>query len=92
MKIGVSLWGQLKQVSKTGELTVDIEGETCSVEDLLRAVSQANDGVLNSFLISDDDSVRRSTLVFRADEQLAGDGAVIQDGDAITLMSPIAGG
>ncbi len=89
MKITIELWGQLKQVAGESCLSLELP-EGATVQDAIRLLaSQAVS--LASSLVEEDGTCRPSNLVFVNDHQILLSDP-LQDGNTITLMSPIAGG
>lgn len=92
MRITVALWGQLKREAGVGSIVLDLAGEEGTVETAIRALAAGHNAGLARLLVGTDGAVRRSTLVFRGDQQMPSLEDVLSEGDTITLMSPIAGG
>jgi molybdopterin converting factor small subunit len=62
----------------------------CRVEDLIGLLARGNDS-LRRMLLTGDGRVQPTLLIFVGDEQARGD-RLLDDGDEVTLMTPIAGG
>jgi molybdopterin converting factor small subunit len=92
MTITVNLWGQLKQNAGVGGLSLELQDEACSGENALRELARLHKDALGKLLLTPDGAVRRSTLLFRGDQQLSSLTEALKDGDTITVMSPISGG
>ncbi len=92
MKITVDLWGQLKQNAGAGSFSLELQDTACSGEDALRELARRHEAALGKLLLAPDGAVRKSTLLFRGDQQISSLADPLQDGDTITVMSPISGG
>lgn len=70
-----------------------VVSDGCTVDALLTQIADRHSSKLNRFLI-DEDGVPQSTLLaFISDSQVRwGGGTQLQDGQTVTLLSPISGG
>lgn len=92
MNITVNLWGQLKQNAGVGEISIELPDSACSSEDAIRVLARLHENALGKLLLAPDGSARKSTLVFRGDQQVVSLSDALTDGASITVMSPISGG
>ena len=84
----VKLWGQLKHL--TGEEFIDV-AEVQTIDDLVIKLSEQKNEI-SHFLLADE-KPNASILVFVNDKQhIWGEDSKLSENDAITIMSPIAGG
>jgi molybdopterin converting factor small subunit len=89
--VSVSLWGQLKLLAQTDSVSLTIS-EPYSVESAMRSLVGSHPA-LQALLINEDDTCRKSILVFINGAQWSWDTEKsLEEGAEITLMSPIAGG
>lgn len=87
MKVTVKLWGQLKHLSENEKLNVEAE----SLSDVFFQI--AKDFPQLELALITDGKPNISILIFINDEQVSIDNPpALNDGDRITLMSPISGG
>ena len=87
--IRVELWGQLKQKAGKAEFSVESCAED-SVEEVIRKfVEEVSE--LKGVLFDEEGGLRRSNLLF-VDGAQVDCSSLIGGAQAITLMSPIAGG
>jgi molybdopterin/thiamine biosynthesis adenylyltransferase/molybdopterin converting factor small subunit len=91
MRITVRYLAQLRQVVGRPSEGVDVEAP-CSVRAFLARLAEREAG-LRALLLSAEGQVRPSILVFLGSEQVrTGEDPPLKDGDALTLLTPIAGG
>lgn len=65
----------------------------CTVADVVRAVASLHGDDVRPMLLDAAGNIRPSLLIFRGDEQVSWDAVTpVEDGDMLTLMSPISGG
>ena len=88
MNVVVRYFAQLRQAAGRADERVSLPGPCC-VADLVKHLAQTNERLRGVLL--DGGDVRASLLVFVGDEQ-AGKQRPLNDGDEVTLMTPIAGG
>ena len=88
MNVVVRYLAQLRQAAGRAEERLDLPGGS-SVSDLVKHLG-GRDGRLRGVLL-DGGEARGSLLLFVGDEQASRD-RILQDGDEVTLMTPIAGG
>ena len=89
MNVVVRYFAQLRQDAGRAYERVRLP-DPCSVADLVKHLTLANER-LRGVLLDGDGEVRASLLVFVGDEQ-SGKQRTLNDGDEVTLMTPIAGG
>ena len=80
---------QLRQLAGRADDRLTLAGP-CTVADLVRRLASSDDR-LRHVLLDDRGEVRGSILIFIGDDQ-ADRNCLVNDGDEITLMTPIAGG
>lgn len=91
MNVRVTLTAQARDAAGRGETAVAL-GSDRTVKGLLAALAEAH-GPLRGFLLRADGTPHRSVLVVVGDEQVpVDDPRELKDGDAVTVMTPIAGG
>jgi sulfur-carrier protein len=92
IRISVRYMAQLKQA--TGAACEEIAlPSPCPVRELLLALANRHGAPLRRLLLDGDGSLQPTILVFVGDEQVsANDGVTLNNGDVVTLLSPIAGG
>ena len=90
MKITVQYLAQVKRAAGCCCETVSA-AESVTLRDLLRDLAGRHDQAFRSLLIDDAEEPRRSLLFFVGDEH-AELSRQLHDGDAITILAPMAGG
>ena len=84
----VKLWGQLKYL--TGEEFINIQGAS-NVDELIFKLAEEKKEIAEFLIV--DDQVSPSILVFINDVQhIWGTEQELNDGQSVTIMTPIAGG
>ncbi|HYE98214.1 MAG TPA: MoaD/ThiS family protein [Planctomycetota bacterium] len=92
MNVRVVLTAQAREAAGCGETTVAL-GTDRTVRGLLGALADAHGGRLRSLLLKADGRPHPSVLVVVGDEHVpVDDPRALRDGDAVTVMTPIAGG
>jgi len=92
MTIDLTYVAQLKAATGTGRETLDVPAGT-TVRGLIDLLVQRHGDDLASLLLDDGGNVRPSILVFRGETQSDGaDTTPLTDGEALTLLTPLAGG
>jgi molybdopterin converting factor small subunit len=78
----------------TGRAVEQVEvGEACTVRELLVQQANGGDPALWRLLLNDSGNPQPGLLVFVGDEQVSTDAVrPLRDGDAVTVLSPMAGG
>jgi molybdopterin converting factor small subunit len=92
ISIRIRYMAQLKQAA--GVACEEIELPVpCSVRDLLRLLADRHGAPLRNLLLGEEGSPQPTILVFLRDEQVVPAGEVpLEEGDEVTLLSPMAGG
>jgi len=80
MKVNVLLFGRLISISESKEITVFVEGETCTVRELLLSI------------YGDYPSMRDEKFRVVLNQSIAWDNDSIIDSDEVALLPPISGG
>ena len=92
MRITVNLWGQLKQNVGAGEVELALQDDAATAAGALRELARSYEEALGKLLLTPQGDVRKSTLLFRGDEQIVSLDTALRDGEVVTVMSPISGG
>jgi molybdopterin converting factor small subunit len=92
MRVSVRYMAQLRTAAGVAGETVEIDGP-CTAADLAARLAARHGEALRRLLLGTDSRLSPIILVFVNDAQVgAGDSGPLQDGDTVTLLSPIAGG
>jgi len=92
MTITLKYLAQLRHVAGVGSEPVEL-AKPCSVKELIQRVAQRRGEPLRRWLINEAGTLQPTILLFLGDVQVTGQEDVeLNDGDVITLLSPIAGG
>ena len=90
MRVTVQYLAQIKRAAGCNSETVEVPiGGT--LRDALRTLADRHDGNFRAMLLDDAAEPRKSLLFFIGDDQAAGT-RLLRDGDAITILAPMAGG
>lgn len=90
MKIIVKYMAQLKQAAGVGSQEIEVD-PGCTITGLLRRLGEHPS--IRAMLLDERQEPRRALLVFVGEEQAAPDSSrLLQDGDQLTLLTPMAGG
>ncbi len=89
MRITVRYLAQLKQAA--GVTTEIVPSEERTARGLLMFLSERHGDALRRLLVDADGQPNATILVFVNDRQVE-PGMELQDGDVVTLLSPVAGG
>jgi molybdopterin converting factor small subunit len=89
MRVVVRLQAQVKQAADRAVVEMDVPAGT-SVEEVLRLLVEAHEG-LARLVLTATRRVQPTLLLFRGDEQVE-PADVLDEGDELTLLSPMAGG
>jgi molybdopterin converting factor small subunit len=89
MTITVRYLAQLRRAAGVGTETLTLPGP-CTVRELARRLASEREG-LRPMLLDAAGAIKRAILVFVNDEQTDAE-RTLEDGDGVTLLSPIAGG
>ena len=91
MKVDVSYLGQLQQAAGVASERKECAGTTLA--ELLNDVAEAHGPGFRAILLDDSGAVRPSVMVLVNDAPVSKDALPeLSDGDAITLLTAIAGG
>ena len=92
MQVTVEYAAQLRQAAGTGREALDVDSG-CTLADLVRHIAAVHGEPLAPLLIDPGGKLRRSLLLFVGDDQVRLETPVeLQDGDSVTLLSPVSGG
>ena len=91
MKIAVRYMAQLRRVAGTAVEPVELDAP-CSTTDLLKRLEEQHDLPFRALLLDEDGNVRPAVLLFVGDEQVGPETSLLQDGDVVTVLTPMAGG
>ena len=89
MEITLKYSAQIKQAAGTAYETLSVKGP-CTASEILKQVAASHEA-LQSMLYESKETIRPSLLLFVGEDQVTGE-HMLEDGDVLTLMSPIAGG
>lgn len=90
MKVAVKYMAQLKRAAGVGSQEIEV-GPDCTVAGLLRRLGEHPS--IRPMLLDEQLQPQRALLVFVGEEQAAPDSCrLLQDGDQLTLLTPMAGG
>ncbi len=90
MRVTVHYLAQIKRAAGCGSESVDA-ALSVSLRDFLRALADRHDAAFRALLVDDAGEPRNSLLFFIGDEH-AGLARPLADGDAVTILAPMAGG
>jgi molybdopterin converting factor small subunit len=90
MKIAVRYLAQLKHAAGRAGEELDVEAP-CTAGALLATLAERHGQPLRGMLLDAKGGVQPTILLFIGDEQVEAT-AELRDGDAVTLLTPIAGG
>lgn len=92
MSISVTYRGQVRQAAGCSSETVEVEGP-CSIKALATLLAENRGESLRRFLLEEDGSPRRHILYVVGSEHVRpGDPRLLQDGESVTIVPPMAGG
>jgi len=92
MAVVVEFAGQIKRAAGVSSKAIETDGTT-SLMAIVRGIGETHGEPLRSLLLDADGQVQKSLLVFIADRQVRGaQDCDVNDGETITLLSPISGG
>ena len=92
MKITVEYAAQVKRAAGVGSEVVEVD-DGYSVQQLVQHVAQQHGDTLSTLLFDADRNFHPSLLLFVGDNQIRWDTeAPLNDGDVVTILSPISGG
>ncbi len=91
MKVEVRYAAQVRHAAGRDTEVVELEGR-CTARELVARLAQSRPA-LRGLLLDGSGAVQRALLLFVGDEQVeAGADRPLRDGDAVTILSPMAGG
>ena len=92
MKVTVEYTAQAKRAVGRGSEQLDLPAAS-SVQDVVRLAAEKHGAELRQILFHSDDSLHPSVLLFLRDEQVRWHTPTpLQEGDVVTILSPISGG
>ena len=90
MQVSVEYTAQIKRAAGRSSDSVDLD-DGATVQTLIESLATSADDAFKRSLVTSDGRVQPTLLVFVRDVQVRANDA-LQDGDVITLLSPISGG
>lgn len=91
MGITINYMGQLK--SQLGVGSEELELGSCSLTDLIAALSDRHGEAFTKLVCTADGKPQSSILVCIGEEQVpVNDSTMVNDGDDVTVLTPISGG
>jgi len=90
IRISIQYLAQVKRAAGCAVESVEMP-IGCTLRDTLRALAGRHDSVFRTMVLDEASEPRRSLLYFVGDSP-AEPGQVLGDGDAITVLAPMAGG
>ncbi|MCY3019237.1 MAG: MoaD/ThiS family protein [Planctomycetota bacterium] len=92
MTITVQYWAQLRDAAGTTTERISLE-KPCSIRELVVQLAASHGEQFRSLVLDKDGGPRPSIAVLVGDQMVrCNDPRLLQDGDAVALLSPIAGG
>ena len=92
MQITVQYEAQIRRAAGIRSEIVDVP-DGSDVGACVRSVAEAHDDPLRNLLLTSEENVQPSVLLFVNDSQvLSDDESPLSDGDTLTFMTPISGG
>lgn len=92
MQVSVTYLAQLKQATGTATETVELQAGS-TVRDLVARLADRHGAGFSTLVLTEDGNLRRTILLFAGQEQITWDPPrALDDGDDVTILSPIAGG
>lgn len=92
MQVTVEYTAQIRRAAGLSSEVFSVDGD-CTVEELLPLIVDRHGSELGRFLITENGSPQATLLAFIADSQVRwGTAEPLQDGQTVTLLSPISGG
>jgi molybdopterin converting factor small subunit len=90
VKISINYMAQVKRAAGVGAEQVELD-RPCSASELVARLARERPA-LRALLLDADERLQPSVLLFVGDEQVGTDAAALRDGDAVTVLAPMAGG
>ena len=92
MKITIHYMAQLKQAAGTPSELLELD-RPCTVSELVRRLAEQHGDPLRRLLLDAASGLQPTNLFFLGDTQVQpSDPVQLEDGDVVTVLSPIAGG
>jgi molybdopterin converting factor small subunit len=91
MKIAVRYMAQLRRAAGVTVEEVELD-RPCSATELLKRLADQHGLPFRALLLDADGGVRPAILLFVGDEQVNSQTRPLQDGDVLTVLTPMAGG
>jgi len=93
MQVTVEYAAQIKRAAGVARDVIELDGP-CPVAEIARQVAAQGDESLAEILLDENGQPRPSILVFMGEEQVRWDDTSlrVEDGQTITLLSPVSGG
>jgi len=93
MSVTVEYAAQIKQVAGVAHHIIEL-AKPCTVAEIARQVAANHGEQLADILLDDNQQPRSSILVFVGENQIHWDDdkTLVQDGQTVTLLSPVSGG
>ena len=92
MAVIVEFSGQIKRAAGMSSHAIETGG-TKSLSEIVREIGETQGDPLRNLLLDEGGQIQKSLLVFVGDKQVRwSQDCEVQDGDTITLLSPISGG
>jgi molybdopterin converting factor small subunit len=92
MKVAIKYLAQAKQAAGCPAETLELDGR-CSLRELLRRLADRHGEPLRRLLLGPAGTPSASLLLFVGEEQVRWETPrELRDGDAVTVLSPMAGG
>lgn len=91
MKVAVRYMAQLRRAAAVSSEEVELD-QPCSATELLKRLAEQHGLPFRALLLDADGAVRPAILLFVGDEQVSSQTRPLQDGDVLTVLTPMAGG
>jgi len=92
MRITINYWAQARQAAGIASEQVELAGPP-SISELLRQLVQSHGDPLRRLVLNGDDKPHPSILLFIGEDQVLVDAArVVNPGEVLNILPPIAGG
>lgn len=92
MKIQLDLSTQLQERAGLSSNEITLDGP-CGIQEAAQAIIQSSRAELKAFLFDDDGRLRPAILLSINDRQIDWqENPIVNEGDRISILSPIAGG
>ncbi len=90
MQVSVEYTAQIKRAAGRSKDTIELT-DGATVQTLIESLAESADDSLKRSLVTGDGRMQPTLLVFVRDEQVRS-ADTLNDGDTVTLLSPISGG